>query len=92
MHSLCGRAWVYPRSTCPRCGESDAKQLGHHVSESWPHVRVEECATCQTYHKALDLRIDGAALPMVDDVASVELDLWATERGLQKLQVHLLGL
>ena len=90
--SLCESEWVYPRSTCPQCGEVDAKKLGHHVSDSWPHLRVEECETCRTYHKALDLRIDGAALPMVDDVASVELDLWATERGLEKLQVHLLGL
>lgn len=90
--SLCATEWVYPRSMCPQCGETDAKQLDYHVSESWPHLRVEECSTCRTYHKALDLRIDGAAVPMIDDVASVELDLWARERGLTKIQVHLLGL
>ncbi len=90
--SLCGDEWTFPRATCPVCGESDANQLPYHLSESWAHVRVEECKSCHAYLKAVDLRTDGLAVPVVDEIASVELDLWASEQGLEKIQRNLLGL
>ena len=90
--SLCASEWPISRSTCPHCGEADPAKLEYHIAESWPHLRVEECRSCRVYLKAVDLRIDGAAQPLVDELASVELDLWARERGLDKLQSNLLGL
>ncbi len=42
--------------------------------------------------KSVDLRVDGLAVPVVDDLGSVELDLWAQQQGLEKLQRNLLGL
>ena len=90
--ALCSTEWTFQRTACPGCGETDSNRLEHHVSESWRHVRVEECGSCGTYIKAVDLRIDGAAVPLVDELASVELDLWASEKGLKKLQPNLLGL
>lgn len=88
---LCGAWWRFPRPRCPGCGETDPVKLGHHVSESIPHVRVEECQTCRVYVKTVDLRKDGMAVPVVEDLASVELDLWSAERGLRKLRRNLLG-
>ena len=64
----------------------------HHIAESWAHLRVEECRTCRVYLKAVDLRLDGSAQSLVDELASVELGLWAHERGLDKLERNLLGL
>ena len=61
-------------------------------SESWPQVRLEECGSCRTYIKAVDLREAGLAVPVVDELASVEFDLWAVEQGLSKRQKNLLGL
>ena len=90
--SLCGAEWTFTRATCPVCGETDANQLPYHLSESWAHVRVEECQSCHAYLKAVDLRTDGLAVPVVDEIASVELDLWASEQGLEKIQSNLLGL
>ena len=90
--SLCATEWPLPRATCPHCGEADTNQLEHHVAESWPHLRVEACRTCSVYLKAVDCRIDGAAEPLADELASVELDLWAQARGLAKLHSNLLGL
>ena len=90
--SLCSSEWVFPRSTCPSCGEARADQLQYHVTDFWPHIRIEECGSCHTYIKAVDLREDGRAVPVVDELASVELDLWATDEGLEKLQRNLLGL
>ena len=90
--SLCLAEWAFPRTRCPACGEERPDRRPHHVSESWPHVRVEECGSCRTYVKAIDLREAGLAVPVVDELASVELDLWAAGQGLSKLRTNLLGL
>ena len=90
--SLCSSEWVFPRSTCPSCGEVRPDQLQYHVTDYWPHIRIEECCSCHTYLKAVDLREDGMAVPVVDELASVELDLWARDEGMEKLQRNLLGL
>jgi formate dehydrogenase maturation protein FdhE len=42
--------------------------------------------------KTVDLRKRGDAVPLVDELATVELDLWAQERGLTKMRVNVLGL
>ena len=90
--SLCLTEWTFPRTRCPACGEERADKRPHHVSESWPHIRVEECGSCRTYVKAVDLRENGLAVPVVDELASVELDLWAVEQGLSKVRTNLLGM
>ena len=90
--SLCLTEWGFPRTRCPACGEERPDRRPHHVSESWPHVRLEECGSCRTYVKAIDLRETGLAVPVVDELASVELDLWAAGQGLSKLRTNLLGL
>ena len=90
--SLCLVEWAFPRTRCPACGEERAEKRPHHVSESWPHIRLEECGSCRTYIKGIDLRENGLAVPIADELASVELDLWAAEQGLSKLRTNLLGL
>ncbi len=41
---------------------------------------------------AVDLRAQGDAVPLVDELAAVELDIRAQEQGLTKLRVNVLGL
>lgn len=89
--ALCGASWAFARGMCPSCRESRPDQLDLHVAESLPHIRVESCRTCQTYLKSVDLRVDGFAVAQVDDIATVELDLWATAQGLTKLHASILG-
>ena len=90
--SLCGTRWPFARLTCAQCGESDPEKLIYHESDSTPHVRVEECKTCRAYLKSVDLRKDGTAVPIVEDLASVELDVWCDEQRLTKIQPNLLGM
>ena len=90
--ALCAAAWVFPRSACPGCGASGDEGLQFHVDDGMPHVRVEECRTCRRYLKSVDLRVFGLAVPLVDDVATLELDLWAVEQGLEKIAPNVLGL
>jgi formate dehydrogenase maturation protein FdhE len=41
--------------------------------------------------KTVDLTKAGLAIPVVDELATIPLDLWARERGYEKLQINLLG-
>ena len=86
---VCGRCathWAFPRATCVACGEDDARRLGAWTTAQWPAIRVDACDTCRAYIKTFDLRQPGAGVmvPLVDDVASAALDLWATGQGLQR--------
>jgi FdhE protein len=90
--SGCATEGRFPRFTCPSCGETDAAKLPVHTAESIDHVRIDECVTCSHYIKTIDMRKKGDCVPVVDELASVELDMWARERGLTKIRTNVLGL
>ncbi len=92
---LCGfclTEWEFRRIVCPGCGQEDHAKLPVYTAESFPYIRVECCDTCQTYVKSIDLTKNGLAEPLVDELASVPLNLWAQERGYAKLHPNLLGM
>ena len=89
---MCATEWRFRRLTCPHCGEIEVDKLPVHTAESITHVRVDACTTCSRYIKTVDLRKRGDAVPLVDELAAVELDIWAQEQGLTKLRVNVLGL
>jgi FdhE protein len=92
---LCGfclTEWEFRRLICPGCGEENHAKLPVYTSADLPAIRVECCDTCQTYIKCIDLTKSGLADPLVDELASIPLNLWAQEHGYAKLQPNLLGL
>ena len=90
--SFCLAEWEFRRIVCPGCGEEDPVKLPIYAAEELQHVRVEACDSCKTYIKTVDLTKSGLGEPVVDEMASVALDLWAQMRGYTKLQVNLLQL
>ncbi len=82
----CAGSWSFPRATCASCGEANPKRLSPYVAQAVSWVRVDACETCNGYIKTFDLREDGAAdvIPLVDDVASLVLDVWAHTQGLHR--------
>lgn len=90
--SLCALEWPYRRVICPNCGEEDKEKLPVYLAEQIPHVRVEACDTCRTYLKSVDLTKDGFAVPVVDEIATVALNLWADEHGYTKIETNILGM
>ena len=90
--ALCAHEWNYRRILCPDCGAEDPHKLAVYSAEGIAHVRVEACDVCRHYIKTVDLTKDGRAVPVVDDLATIPLDLWAREHGYEKLQVNLLGM
>jgi formate dehydrogenase accessory protein FdhE len=88
---LCAHEWSFRRIYCPACGEEREPQMAFYSAPEIAHVRVDVCDTCHTYLKTIDLTKTGLAVPIVDELATIPLDLWAREHGYQKLQINLLG-
>ena len=88
---LCAHEWVFRRIYCPACGEEREPQLAYYSAPEIAHVRVDVCNTCHTYLKSVDLTKTGLAVAVVDELATIPLDLWAREHGYDKLQMNLLG-
>jgi FdhE protein len=89
---LCALEWEFRRIVCPACGEEDAHKLAVYTANEFSHVRVEACDTCHVYVKTVDLSKDGRAVPVVDELATLPLDLWAVDHGYAKLQPNILGI
>jgi FdhE protein len=89
---LCDLEWSYRRLICANCGEEDKEKLSVFVAAGIEHVRVEACDTCRTYLKSVDLTKDGFAVPVVDEIATVALNLWADEQGYTKIETNVLGM
>jgi len=93
---VCGRCagwWAFPRAICAWCSEADPGRLPSFVPDERRAVRIDGCETCGHYVKTFDLREPGAAelVPLVDDVATVSLDLWAHDQGLARPLVSFAG-
>ncbi len=88
---LCANEWTFRRIYCPACGEEREPQMAFYSAPEIAHVRVDVCDTCHSYLKSIDLTKTGLAVPVVDELATIPLDLWAREHGYVKLQINLLG-
>jgi FdhE protein len=90
--STCLTVWPFRRVVCAQCGEERPAKLGYFHSPEYDHVRIEACDTCQHYIKGVDLTRLGLAVPLVDEIASAPLDVWAHEHGYTKIELNLVGL
>jgi len=90
--SFCATEWEFFRVVCPVCGEEDHPKLPRYAAEGDSVVRVEACDTCKYYLKVVDMTVDGLAVPQVDEIATLPLDLWAAEQGYTKICRNLMGL
>ena len=88
---LCAHEWAFRRIYCPACGEEREPQMAYYSAPEIANVRVDVCDTCHTYLKSIDLTKTGLAVAVVDELATIPLDLWAREHGYEKLQINLLG-
>jgi FdhE protein len=91
MCGLCATEWNFRRVVCPNCGEQNKDHLPIFVAQEFDYVRVDACDTCRTYIKSIDLTKNGNAVPVVDELATVSLNLWATDNDFQKLSPNLFG-
>ena len=57
----------------------------------FPHIRIEACDSCRQYLLSVDCADDPLAVPIVDELTAVPLDLVARERGYTKITPNLMG-
>lgn len=88
--TFCLNEWEFRRILCAGCGEQAEQKLP--VFTAGDNTRVECCDSCRTYIKTIDMTKEGHAEPIVDEMASAPLDLWAQERGYVKLHPNLMGI
>jgi len=91
--SQCEAYWNYSASACPGCGESEGAKRTYYEDADDPKsaLRVEACASCQRYLIDIDLARDPRAVPEVDELTALPLDLFAAEQGLSKITPNLMG-
>lgn len=84
---LCGDDWEFPRLRCPYCDNRDHRALGYFQFEGDASAhRAATCDACHGYVKSVST-LRPLTLPqlLVAEVATLPLDLAATERGFQVL-------
>ncbi len=69
-------------STTPKRSPADLR---------FPHLRIDGCTSCKRYLLNVDLGRDGRAVPAVDELAALPLDLYAKELDLTKITPNLMG-
>jgi FdhE protein len=81
---LCATEWSLDRLLCPFCGCRDHQQLGYLHVEGDQQKRAATCAQCRCYNKALATLMPIPPIELVvDDLATIHLDLIALEQGYQ---------
>ncbi len=90
--SLCALEWQFNRGKCACCSEEDPHKLPVYRSEQYPNALLETCETCNRYIKTIDLTKDARPVPILDDLNSLSLDLWAVEQGWTRIEPGLAGL
>jgi len=89
--SLCLYEWTFRRIACPWCGEENKEVLPRYSAHDCTYVYIEACDACKRYWKAIDLTVNGNAVPLVDEAALAVLDVWANDHGYTKIKPNLLG-
>ncbi len=90
--SLCLHEWSFPRGRCAACGEDDEKRRSHYAASGFDHIQVDACEACRTYLHSIDLSREITAVPDVDELTALPLDIWAQQQGFRKLQPNFAGI
>jgi len=82
--SLCGYEWRVDRVSCPFCNNRDQESLQHFYAEEEKTHRIDLCDKCRQYIKTIDLRTLGETDPLLEDLATLHLDIIASQKGYRR--------
>ena len=92
---LCGTEWAYRRLQCPFCLNDNHETLRFFFADESNPYRVDVCDACKRYIKTVDERKleEGQEVHLaIEDVATVFLDVLATDEGYRCPEHHILQL
>ncbi|OGP89951.1 MAG: hypothetical protein A2156_05880 [Deltaproteobacteria bacterium RBG_16_48_10] len=82
--SFCGYSWRSDRMICPFCNNKDQDSLHYFYGEGEDPYRIDLCDQCHQYIKTIDLRTLPEADPSLEDLATLHLDLLASQKGFKR--------
>jgi FdhE protein len=82
--SYCGYQWRIDRMSCPFCGNKDHELLHYFSAEGEEAYRIHLCDQCHQYIKTIDQRTMGEIDPSLEDLATLHLDLAASQKGYKR--------
>lgn len=83
-HSVCSRCgceWRVDRVSCSACGNDDKDSLQYFQDEADRTCRIDVCDGCHRYIKTVDVRTLEASDPVLEDLATLHLDVIAADKG-----------
>jgi formate dehydrogenase maturation protein FdhE len=94
--SLCFHEWPYPRGQCAACADHSESSLSYYGSagDSAPfhQFQLQTCAACRAYLVVVDLSKESSAVPDIDELVALPLNLWVQEQGYWRIQPNLAGI
>lgn len=82
--SYCGCEWRIDRLSCSVCGNKDQDTLQYFHGEGEMACRIDLCDVCHHYIKTIDYRTIEESDPCLEDLATLHLDVLATQRGYRR--------
>jgi len=82
--SYCGYEWRIERLVCPFCGNKDQESLQYFYAEGEETYRIDLCDKCHQYIKTIDLRKIEEIDPVLEDLATLHLDILAFQKGYKR--------
>lgn len=76
---------------CPSCRETGGAKLVSYHAPELEHLELRACETCHVYLNVIRLAKAPDAVPDVDEIAALPLDVWAQEHGYRKRVRNLIG-
>ena len=82
--SYCGYSWRTDRLSCPFCDNKEQASLHYFYGEGEENHRIDLCDICHQYIKTIDTRTMGEEDISLEDLATLHLDLLASEKGYKR--------
>ena len=82
--SYCSYQWRIDRLFCPFCNNREQESLHYFYGEEEEAYRIDLCDKCHQYIKTIDLRKIEEFDPFLEDLATLHLDILATQKGYKR--------
>jgi len=89
--SLCLHEWGFRRGRCPSCANDDPEQVYCYHAEEIPQVETQVCDACQRYMHLVRRDREPEAIPELDELVALPLDVMCLDYGFVKIHPNLAG-
>ena len=79
--SHCSCQWKVDRLSCSVCGSKEQGELQYFCGEGEETIRIDLCDACHHYIKTIDFRGLVGSDPVLEDLATLHLDVIAVQKG-----------